>query len=431
MKRTFFLSLLAGFLAVGAFAQSKLTEHTLALDNPVQPANADISQLDWLSGRWIGQGLGGNVEENWSPPQGGAMAATFQAFKDGQPQFYEICLIAAQGKSLVYKVKHFNPDLTGWEEKSDFVSFPLVRIEPGKAYFQGLTLELQGNSYTCYVAFKQKNGSYREEVFTFQRAPVRPVASLMSGMPKISKTPLLLLGTYHMSNPGADQFNLQSDDVLSPKRQAEIEEVVDKLAAFRPTKIALEIPFGDTAILRRYQAFLNGNLELRRGEHEQIGFRLAKKLGHSTVFPIDMRMGLDFDTLQSVVAANPAKHGPQMAQMEAIGKGAIALMDQWLKEGTIRDMLFKMNSPEFLDLSYQLYLQVFLPMVEGTNFAGADLVADWNKRNLRIFSNLHQIGCSPDDRVLVIFGQGHIPLLERIARDSPYFEVVDVLSYLR
>ncbi len=120
-----------------------------------------------------------------------------------------------------------------------------------------------------------------------------------------------------------------------------------------------------------------------------------------------------------------------MAQMEAIGKGVIALMDQWLKEGTIRDMLFKMNSPEFLDLSYQLYLQVFLPMVEGTNFAGADLVADWNKRNLRIFSNLHQIGCSPDDQVLVIFGQGHIPLLERIARDSPYFEVVDVLSYLR
>ncbi|MBK8652965.1 MAG: hypothetical protein IPN20_03345 [Haliscomenobacter sp.] len=57
-----------------------------------------------------------------------------------------------------------------------------------------------------------------------------------------------------------------------------------------------------------------------------------------------------------------------MAQMEAIGKGVIALMDQWLKEGTIRDMLFKMNSPEFLDLSYQLYLQVFLPMVEGTNF---------------------------------------------------------------
>ncbi len=431
MKRMIVLPLLTSILAVGTFAQSKLTEHTLALDNPAQAGNASISQLDWLSGRWIGQGLGGRVEENWSPSQGGAMVATFQVFKDSQPQFYELCLIATQGKSLVYKVKHFNPDLTGWEEKQDFVSFPLVRMEPGKAFFQGLTLELQGNAYTCYVAFKQKNGTYREEVLTFQRAPVRPVAPLIGGMQAIPKTPLLLLGTYHMSNPGADQFNLQSDDVLSPKRQAEIEEVVEKLAAFRPTRIALEIPFGDTAIFRRYQDFLNGNLELRRGEHEQIGFRLAKKLGHSTIFPIDMRMGLDFDTLQSVVAANPAKHGPQIAQMETLGNAAVALMSQWLKEGTIREMLYKMNSPEFLDLSYQLYLQVFLPLVEGTNFAGADLVADWNKRNLRIFSNLHQIGCGPDDRVLVIFGQGHIPLLERIARDSPYFEVVDVLSYLR
>ena len=34
---------------------------------------------------------------------------------------------------------------------------------------------------------------------------------------------VLLVGSYHMSNPGLDTFNLKSDDVLKPKRQAELE----------------------------------------------------------------------------------------------------------------------------------------------------------------------------------------------------------------
>jgi hypothetical protein len=33
---------------------------------------------------------------------------------------------------------------------------------------------------------------------------------------------ILVLGTYHMANPGHDIHNMQADDVLSPKRQQEI-----------------------------------------------------------------------------------------------------------------------------------------------------------------------------------------------------------------
>lgn len=250
-------------------------------------------------------------------------------------------------------------------------------------------------------------------------------------LPVIEKIPVMLLGTYHFSNPGADAFNLKADDVLAPKRQAEIEEVVKKLASFRPTKICIEQPFGDSVTLARYQQYRLGALELRRNEEEQIGFRLANLLGHENIYPIDVRMGLDFDALGTVVQANPAKHAPRMAELEKLGNQAVAIMDKWLKEGTVSQMLYKMNDRAYLDLSYQLYLQVFLPMAEGNNFAGPDLVADWNHRNLRIFSNLHQINCQPGDRVLVIFGQGHVPLLERIAKDSPYFEWVDVLPYLK
>jgi hypothetical protein len=40
-----------------------------------------------------------------------------------------------------------------------------------------------------------------------------------------ARAEILVLGTYHMANPGADVYNIQADDVLSPKRQQEIGEL--------------------------------------------------------------------------------------------------------------------------------------------------------------------------------------------------------------
>jgi hypothetical protein len=73
-----------------------------------------------------------------------------------------------------------------------------------------------------------------------------------------------MLGSYHMSNPGADMFNLKADDVLAPKRQAEIQALVDRLAKWAPTKIAIEAPFGDSLTKARYHAYLRGEHELRK-----------------------------------------------------------------------------------------------------------------------------------------------------------------------
>src|SRR5215475_2019039 len=54
------------------------------------------------------------------------------------------------------------------------------------------------------------------------------------------KAHVLVLGTFHMANPGHDIFNLKVDDVLAPRRQKEIGETVAELKKFRPTKIAIE-----------------------------------------------------------------------------------------------------------------------------------------------------------------------------------------------
>ncbi len=78
-----------------------------------------------------------------------------------------------------------------------------------------------------------------------------------------------------------------SDDVLAPTRQSEIEQVIAALMRFRPTKIAVEAGFNDRRVATRYADHLAGTHELTRNETEQLGFRLAKRLGHETVHPVD------------------------------------------------------------------------------------------------------------------------------------------------
>ena len=51
---------------------------------------------------------------------------------------------------------------------------------------------------------------------------------------------VMVLGTYHMANPGLDLANVKADDVLKPQRQKELEALAAALAEYKPTKIVVE-----------------------------------------------------------------------------------------------------------------------------------------------------------------------------------------------
>ena len=59
-----------------------------------------------------------------------------------------------------------------------------------------------------------------------------------------TKPTIMLLGTYHMANPGVDAVNFEADDVLALKRQREMQQLIEQLARFNPTKIAIEADTG-------------------------------------------------------------------------------------------------------------------------------------------------------------------------------------------
>jgi hypothetical protein len=66
----------------------------------------------------------------------------------------------------------------------------------------------------------------------------------------------------------------------------------------------------------------------------------------------------------------------------------------------------------------------------GDTYVGIEWVQGWYARNLRIYANLARIIESPADRVLVVFGSGHISLLSQFLSDSGLFELESPLTYL-
>ena len=56
---------------------------------------------------------------------------------------------------------------------------------------------------------------------------------------------------------------------------------------------------------------------------------------------------------------------------------------------------------------------------EAWDWAGADLIADWFRRNIRIYSNVVQLADSPNERILVIFGSGHTGWLQQNFASDP------------
>jgi hypothetical protein len=245
-------------------------------------------------------------------------------------------------------------------------------------------------------------------------------------IPAVNKTPIALLGTYHFDNPNQDQFNINSDNVLAPKRQQEIQQLVAMLTKYKPTHIALEFNAADSAFDLKYQRYLKGDYALDASEREQIGFRLAKHLGHQHIYSVDAPdIRLDFEPGE---LAN--EYGPLLEELGKTGGTVINNINQWLTQYTIGEVLAKMNTPEFDKLNVNLYYKYILPIGKDSNQPGLEAVTRWYKRNLFILHNIMKLTENKSGRVLVIFGQGHTAMLKQFLQYAEGFNVEDIRNYL-
>jgi hypothetical protein len=140
----------------------------MSLEEGAVPAAAKIEDISWLEGRWVGEGFGGAAEDVIAPAADGQMMGMFRHLKpDGSINFYEFYVFAEEEGSITQRLKHFSPMLSGWEEKDEFVEFPLVTIEGGAAFFDGMTYKLDENGMLT-VAVRVSEGQVA--VFHYRKA---------------------------------------------------------------------------------------------------------------------------------------------------------------------------------------------------------------------------------------------------------------------
>lgn len=247
-----------------------------------------------------------------------------------------------------------------------------------------------------------------------------------------TKPTLVVLGTYHMGTPGNNLVNGKVDEISSPERQKQVVQLVEKLRAFKPTKIVVECDLEDDAKMQeKYDQYLAGSYQLSKNETNQIGFRVAKGVGLPKVYCVDWSDFWDDPTI------NVWKYAAKDAELDSFLKRA----DGKLKEEVdaeheklfmlpVIDQLAHFNQADRMEKDHSRYFE-YLRIGRGKEYIGANYVSWWYRRNLTIFDNIIRLTDAQNDRILVIYGAGHAKLLRQFARESGFYKLESPLKYLK
>lgn len=253
-----------------------------------------------------------------------------------------------------------------------------------------------------------------------------------------SRTEVLTLGTFHFNFPNMDFVQTDSSDqidVLKPEYQEEIQLIVEKLKKFNPTIIVVERPASkQDEVDSLYNSFLDGKHELNRDESQQIGFRLAKESGIKKLYAVD-EWGEFNQQVERVIQGKDSIEKNKFSDYYQKDPEASKKYNSkpLFKEKGILAELNRLNNPENIRKSLGNYLiGPFKYESEEGDFFGVNFqTGRWFNRNLKIFRNIQRIKSTPEDRILVIYGAGHMNILNLLFESSPEFELVSTYDFLQ
>lgn len=238
---------------------------------------------------------------------------------------------------------------------------------------------------------------------------------------------IMILGTFHMEG-SSDIHGQAQRGILSKRRQAEIQELIDDLKIFCPTKIAVEVEKkNQTRLNQRYHEYQEDMLELTENEVHQLGFRLAKQLGHEEIYCVDwMEQGASTRGCGEVCEFLEEKEPALFEEVSQYENEPIMLDDNL----TIQEAYRRMNNKDYVE-NMKAYYVNYARIGTDEDYYGMGWLTWWYQRNLIIFANLAELVENySDERILLIIGSAHKGLLEEMLKDSKLFDVVEVLDYL-
>ena len=276
-----------------------------------------------------------------------------------------------------------------------------------------------------YMAMSCKNESKNSAVMPEkQQSTFKPASSFFN----VPKAKLLMVGTFHFNYPGLDGYvapDRDKVDILSDLRQAEVEELANYIAQFKPTKIAIEATHSWKAT-EKLRAYKMGDYQEERGERFQLAMRIAKNLKLDTLYAIDAL----------TIADELKKRYPEFSdslwqdfnwrgesKIDSLYKNWFQYSSRLNKEASLLESFKYANSKESLEYAYAANFSADFAL-EG--YTGPDVMSIyWYNRNLRTVRNIQLLTANSEDRILVIMGRGHIAMLQQFFNGSPEYEVMD------
>jgi hypothetical protein len=134
----------------------------------------NISDLSFMSGKWVTKGEWGDMEENWSEPMGNSMMCSYRCVKDSKIVFYEFIVIEQQVTGPVMKLRHFSPGNIAWEDKDKPYDYPLMYLDENVARFErpdkktSLTFErIAVDKLKVTLERQDKDGKWVQDEFNY------------------------------------------------------------------------------------------------------------------------------------------------------------------------------------------------------------------------------------------------------------------------
>lgn len=255
--------------------------------------------------------------------------------------------------------------------------------------------------------------------------------------PEQDSTPVqvMIFGTYHFANPGQDVVNMEAADVRTPERQAELQLLIEALAQWQPDRVLVEAQkpapeFED----KEYANYNTAMLTEDRNETVQIGYRLAAKMGHAAVYGFDEQPTdeePDYFPMGRVMAFAQSNDMENIIQ-DMIGQVQKKSAEQQAaqSEQTIAESLMTQNDPAEVYPMHRALYYGLLRFGDGDDQPGAELNAYWYMRNAKMFGKL-QLIAEPGERIFVLVGSGHAYWLRHLVEETPGYELVEPMPYLR
>ena len=144
-----------------------------------EPASAKdrLAQLAWFKGHWATTADGNPLEEYWSAPLADSMVGAFRWFKEGKLWMTEFLNITVEGDDVIFRLKHFDRKMVGWEEKDKAINMKLTHVASDEAVFEEtvekeklrITYQRDGENGMNVLLERMRDGKLERDTFQFKR----------------------------------------------------------------------------------------------------------------------------------------------------------------------------------------------------------------------------------------------------------------------